>query len=61
MVEVNREGQPLCRYCSRVATNRCEGAFIRGLYVCDRHVCDDCRPLQPSTADEGQQHEESGT
>lgn len=46
MVEVNAKGEALCRYCSKVARFRCEGAFIYGLFVCDKHQCPECRPMK---------------
>lgn len=52
MVEVNARGEPLCRYCSRVARFRCRGAFIYGLFVCDKHTCPECHPIKDDEPDD---------
>ncbi len=52
MVEVNAQGEPVCRYCSKVARFRCHGAFIYGLFVCDKHTCDECRPIKDDEPEE---------
>jgi hypothetical protein len=54
----NKDGEPLCRFCSREATHRCTSVFSLGMYVCPRHLCPECRP-RPSMSEEPEeeQHE----